>query len=170
MNRRITSMDKLILQILFDAIRMGSIGDFLVIIWSPKISTNCPWWNKSIFNQNKWTKGLRTLPNSIIDLSMRVLWNSYNKTLENIQKNIRAGALFYKNCTTDTFLVVVTKENMFKKNPLYSCPFFANAKGLQSRNSDFSKNRLQEKCFLRAFWNTSETSLEEFSNEVILLT
>ena len=71
-----------------------------------------------------------------------VEWNRCNKTLENIQKNIRSGALFYKNYTTDTFLEVITKEKMFKENPLYCCPFFANVKGLQSRNSDFNKNRL----------------------------
>ena len=104
---------------------------------------------KSIFNQNTGRKGLRTLLNCVIDLFMRVLWNSCNKTLENIQKNISSGALFYKNYTTDTFLVVITSKKMFKKNPLYSCPFFANVKGLQFRNSDFNENRLQEKCFWR---------------------
>ena len=124
---------------------------------------------KSLFNQNTGRKGLRTLPNSVIDLFMRVPRNSCNKTLENIQKNIRSGALFYKNYTTDTFLVVITKEKIFKKNPLYSFPFFTNVKGLLSRNSDLNKNRLQEKCFLIVFWNVPETSLEEFYNEIILL-
>ena len=71
-----------------------------------------------------------------------VEWNRCNKTLENIQKNIRSGALFHKNYTTDTFLEVITKKKMFKENHLYCCPFFANVKGLQSRNSDFNKNRL----------------------------
>ena len=121
------------------------------IISSPKNSANCPCWNTG-------RKGLRTLPNSVIDLFMRVLWNSCNKALETIQKNIPSGALFYKNYTTDTFVVVIIKEKMFEKNPLNSCPFFANVKGLQSRNSDFNKNRLQEKCFLRALWNTPEIS------------
>ena len=46
---------------------------------------------------------------------MRVLWNSCNKTLKNIRKNIRSGAPFYKNYTTDIFLEVITKEKMFKK-------------------------------------------------------
>ena len=124
---------------------------------------------KSLFNQNTGKKGPRILPNSVIDLFMRVLWNSSSKTLQIIQKNISSGALFYKNYTTDTFLVVITKEKMLKKNSLYSCPFLANVKGLLSRNSDFNKNRLQEKCFLRAFWNISETSLEEVYSEVILL-
>ena len=124
---------------------------------------------KSSFNQNTERKGLRTVPNSVIDLFIGVLWNSCHKLKKTSRKNIRTGALFYKNCTTDTFLVVITKEKMFKKNPLYSFPFFANVKGLLSRNSDFNKNRLQEKCLLRAFWNTSGTSLEEFYIEVILL-
>ena len=124
---------------------------------------------KSIFNQNTGRKGLRKLPNCVIDPFMRVLWNSCKKTSENIQKNIRSGALFYKNYSTDTFLLVITKEEMFEKNTLYSWPFFANVKGLQSTNSDFNKNRLQEKCFLRVFWNTPETSLQEFYNEVVLL-
>ena len=125
----------------------------MVIISSAKISTKCPFL-KSTFNQNTAKKGLRTLPNSVIDLFVRVLWNSCNKTSENIYKNIRSGALFSKNYTTDTFLVAITKEKKLKKNALYSCPFFTNIKRLQSRNFDFNKNRLQEKCFLRAFWNT----------------
>ena len=146
-----------------------STGSFLGIISSPKISTNCPWWNHFLIK----IQGKKVLEhyviNSVIDLFMTVLWNSCNKTLENIQKNISSGAHFYKNCTKDTFLVVITKEKMFKKNPLYSCPFFANVKGLQSRNSYSNKSRPQEKCFLRAFENTLETSLEEFYDGVILL-
>ena len=124
---------------------------------------------KLLFSQNTGKKGPKTLPNSVVDLFMRELWNSSNKTLENIQKIMRSGALFDKNYTKNTFLVVITMKNVFKKNSLYSCPFFCNVKGLRSRNSDFNKNRLQEKCFLRTFWNTSETSLEEVYSEVILL-
>ena len=41
---------------------------------------------------------------------------------------------------------------MFKKNPMYSFLFFSNVKGLQSENSIFNQNRLQEECF----WERSE--------------
>ena len=106
---------------------------------------------KSLFNQNAGKK-----------VRHRYFHESTLKsTLEEIQKNIHDGALFYKNCTTDTFLVVITKEKMFKKNPLYSYPFSANVNGLQYTKSDFNKNRLREKYFLRTFCNTSETSLEK---------
>ena len=62
-----------------------------------------------------------------------------------------------------------SQKKMLKKNPLDSCIFFSSVKGLQSRNSDFNKSRLQEKCFPRSFWNSSETCQEEVYNEVILL-
>ena len=78
---------------------------------------------------------------------MRALWNSRTKNLENIQKNIRTGALFYKNYTADTILVVITKEKMFKKSPLYSCPFFSDIKGLPSRKSYFNKTGSNENVF-----------------------
>ena len=95
----------------------------MVIISSAKISTKCPFL-KSTFNQNTAKKGLRTLPNSVIDLFVRVLWNSCNRTSENIYKSIRSGALFYKNYTTDTFLVPITKEKKQKKKTLcIAAPF-----------------------------------------------
>ena len=81
------------------------------------------------------------------------------------KKNMRSWAPFYKNYTTDTFLEVITKEKMFEKNPLLNCLF----KGLHSRNSYFNKSKLEEKYFLRAFWSSSETCLEEVYNEFILL-
>ena len=89
-----------------------------------------------------------------IDLFMRVLWNSCNKTLENIQKNIRSWVPFYKNYTTDTFLEVITKEKMFKKNALHNCLF----KGLHSRNSYFNKNKRSEMTWKLA-WKKSIMNL-----------
>ena len=80
-----------------------------------------------------------------------MLIKSCNKTLENFQKNMRSGALFYKTYTTDTSLGVITKEKLFKKISSHSFPIFSNVKALQSGNIDFNKNRLKEKCFLRAF-------------------
>ena len=93
---------------------------------------------KSLFNQNTGKK-----------VRHRYFHESTLKsTLEEIQKNIHDGALFYKNCTTDTFLVVITKEKMFKKNPLYSYPFSANVNGLQYTKSDFNKKQAPRKIFV----------------------
>ena len=183
---------------MFDATRITIYFRLFVgTILSPKISTKCLWSNHFLIKIQK-SKRPRTLPNSFVDLFMRVLWNSCNKTFKNIEEKIRSGAPFYKNYTADTFLEVITKKlhcrylsgsdhkkelhcrylsgsdhkkklhcrylsgsdhkkkKMFKKR----CLFFSNIKGLQSRNSDFNKNRFQEKCFLRDFWNSLEACQE----------
>ena len=107
------------------------------------------------------TQRPRTLPNFIIDLFMRVFWNTCCKTLENIQ------APFCINFTKNTFLEVGIKKGMLKDNPLQSHPFFSNVNGLQSRISTWTKTG-STKNFSWAFWNSSETCLEEVYNEIIL--
>ena len=77
---------------------------------------------KLLFNQNA---GINVLEHyqTLSDLFMRVLWDSCNKNLKNIQKSILTGGFFYKNCTTDTFLEGITKEKIFKKTLCKPTPF-----------------------------------------------
>ena len=102
---------------------------------------------------------------------MRVFWIAVPKTLENCQKKkIRSGVPFYlsctnivysllPDCTTDTFWDCSERKECSKilkipKKSLRKSAFSSNATALQSRISDISKCRLQEKCFLWVFWNS----------------
>ena len=78
---------------------------------------------KSLFNQNTRKKSLRTLPNSVIDLFMRVLWNSCNKTLENIEKNIHSGALFVKSTLQIHFWKWSRRKRCSKRTLCIAAPF-----------------------------------------------
>ena len=53
---------------------------------------------------------------------------------------------------------------------MQKCAFFSNATALQSRISDISKCRLQEKCFFWVFWNSWKFPRERTYTEVIWLT
>ena len=50
---------------------------------------------------------------------------------------------------------------------MQKCAFFSNATALQSRISDISKCRLQEKCFLWVFWNSWKFARGRSITEVI---
>ena len=56
------------------------------------------------------------------------------------------------------------------KKSLQKGAFFSNATALQSRISDISKCRLQEKCFFWVFWNSWKFPRERTYTEVIWLT
>ena len=89
--------------------------------------------------------------------------------MENCQKNIYSGVPFYwsrtnivyslfLDCTTDRLCEYSARKGFSKiskipKKPLRKGVFFSKATDLQSRISDISKYRLQEKCFLWIFWS-----------------
>ena len=76
---------------------------------------------------------------------------------------------------TDTFWECSERKGHSKiskipKKSLRKCAFFSNATALQSRISDISKCRLQEKCFFWVFWNSWKFPRERTYTEVIWLT
>ena len=62
-----------------------------------------------------------------------------------------------------------SKFSKISKKCLRNGPFCFNVTALQSKISDLSKYRLQEKCFLWVFWHSWKFA-REFYNEVIWLT
>ena len=81
-----------------------------------------------------------------------VEWNRCNKTLENIQKNIRSGALFYKSYTTDTFLEVITKEKCSKRTLCTAGPFSLMLKACSPEIPPSTKTGSKK----NVFWECSE--------------
>ena len=100
-----------------------------------------------------------------------ISWGSFEKAAPNTSKNCQKITYLVEYVIelhddslqsynrTDTFWKCserkgCSKISKIQKKSLRNCPFFSNATAPQSRISDFSKYKLQEKCFLWVFWNS----------------
>ena len=144
-------MTSLFIEILFDATRIGIHSRlFAGIISSPKITKNCPWWNHFLIKIQGSTSWNTTnlCDRSFHESAFKYLQQKFQKHWEKYVVELS----FSETVLQMLFWKWSQRSRYSKRSLCIASSFFSNVKGLQCRNSNLNKNRLQEKYF----WECSE--------------